>query len=189
MAASAASTMSKPIKFYQKTKCFGCNWETTALALWKRYPNPHSKHVLSEDVVTRRLSGGKLFTRRLMSKMNSIRPPKWAEWIVKGASNVFITEESVVDPINKTFVTYTRNITLTKLSSVEEKCEFYVDPSDASRTCLTKSAWFKSNIHGFSRPIEHFLKERYQKNADKAEQGLLYVIERLITPNFPAIRP
>ena len=29
----------------------------------------------------RRLSGGKLFTRRLMSKMNSIRPPKWAEWV------------------------------------------------------------------------------------------------------------
>ena len=46
---------------------------------------------------------------------------------------MFITEESMVDPVNKTFVTYTRNITLTKLSSVEEKCEFYVDPSDPER--------------------------------------------------------
>ena len=30
-----------------------CAWDTMALALWQRYPNPHSKHVLSEDAISR----------------------------------------------------------------------------------------------------------------------------------------
>ena len=28
-------------------------WDQVAQALWKRYPNPYSKHVLSEDLVSR----------------------------------------------------------------------------------------------------------------------------------------
>lgn len=30
-----------------------CAWDTMALALWRRYPNPHSKHVLTEDAISR----------------------------------------------------------------------------------------------------------------------------------------
>lgn len=39
--------------------------------------------------------------------------PKWGERIFKGKS-VFIVEESIVDPVEKTIVTYTRNIGYTK---------------------------------------------------------------------------
>ena len=35
-----------------------------------------------------------------------------------------LIEESIVDPINKTLTTYTRNITYQKLMLVEEKCEY-----------------------------------------------------------------
>ena len=32
---------------------FRTAWEQVAQALWRRYPNPYSKHVLSEDLVSR----------------------------------------------------------------------------------------------------------------------------------------
>jgi hypothetical protein len=39
-------------------------------------------------------------------------------------------EESEVDPATKTFTTYTRNITFSKLMSVEEKCVYYTSPDN-----------------------------------------------------------
>ena len=33
---------------------------------------------------------------------------------------------------------------------------------------MTEMAWFKSSIAGLSQPIEHFVKERHQENAEKA---------------------
>ena len=39
-----------------------------AEAIFQRYPNPFARHVLSEDTVHRELlSGGTLYTRRLLS--------------------------------------------------------------------------------------------------------------------------
>ena len=47
----------------------------------------------------------------------------------QGAS-ACIVEESVVDSAAKTFTTYTRNISFSKLMSVEEKCTYYVSPEN-----------------------------------------------------------
>jgi len=47
----------------------------------------------------------------------------------QGAS-ACIVEESVVDSATKTFTTYTRNISFSKLMSVEEKCTYYVSPEN-----------------------------------------------------------
>ncbi len=35
-----------------------------------------------------------------------------------------------MDAVGKTFTTYTRNISFTKLMSVEEKCVYYVSPEN-----------------------------------------------------------
>ena len=53
--------------------------------------------------------------------------------VVGGTSSVFVLEESMVDPERQMFVTYTRNISLTKLSFVEEKCEFFVHPNNPQK--------------------------------------------------------
>ena len=43
-----------------------------AEAIFQRYPNPFARHVLSEDTVHRELlSGGTLYTRRLLSQGNN----------------------------------------------------------------------------------------------------------------------
>ena len=41
-----------------------------------------------------------------------------------------MVEESVVDASAKTFVTYTRNITHTRMMSIIEKCTYYVSPEN-----------------------------------------------------------
>lgn len=82
-----------------------------------------SKHVLSEDVISRYIgTDNKLHSKRILTKTN--RLPKWGERFVNTRFAVFI-EESIVDPINKVVTTYTRNITLKNLMvSVMIKC-FY----------------------------------------------------------------
>ena len=48
-----------------------------------------------------------------------------------GDSNqALMVEESVVDASAKTFVTYTRNITHTRMISIVEKCTYYVSPEN-----------------------------------------------------------
>lgn len=66
-----------------------------------------SKHVLSEDVLHREVIENKLHSIRLFTKTNKL--PKWGERFIH--SNVVkIVEESIVDPSEKTLVTYTRNV-------------------------------------------------------------------------------
>lgn len=71
-----------------------------------------SSHVLTEDTISREIRNGKLHSKRLLSKTNSL--PKWGERFYN-AKSVKIVEESVVDPKEKTLTTYTRNIAFTKV--------------------------------------------------------------------------
>lgn len=95
-------------KYYESVTTFNYGWDQVAQAFWRRYPNPFSAHVLTEDTVCREVrSDGKLHSKRILTKTN--RVPKWGQHIFK-AKFVCIVEESIVDPKNKTLVTYTRNI-------------------------------------------------------------------------------
>lgn len=50
--------------------------------------------------------------------------------IIGEASQALLIEESVVDPVSKTFTTYTRNVTHTKMMSIIEKCTYYISPEN-----------------------------------------------------------
>lgn len=46
------------------------------MALWLKYPNPFSKHVLASDVISRSVDGlGRLCTTRVILKTSAI--PAW----------------------------------------------------------------------------------------------------------------
>lgn len=145
-------------------------WDQVAEALWKRYPNPQTKHVLSDDIISRESDGMRVVSKRLLRKTN--RAPKWMEMFTGGAGSVVgIVEESVVDVSKKTFTTYTRNINFAKLMSVEEKCIYYVCPENKEWTCCKKCAWIKCGVRGLSRAVEKFGVERYRKNAKKVSSA------------------
>ncbi|XP_064483823.1 PRELI domain-containing protein 1, mitochondrial-like [Ornithodoros turicata] len=173
------------VKFYERKDIFKYTWDQVAQGFWSRYPNPYSTHVLTEDTVSRYVDGGRLFSKRLLTKTNPVnRLPKWGERFI-GARSVRIVEESVVDPRTKTIVTYTRNVGLQHIMSIEERCVYRPSPENPKHTLVERRAWISSSILGFSCAIQAFGVERFKQNAAKASKGFLYVLERL----FPSPHP
>ncbi|XP_029707043.1 PRELI domain-containing protein 1, mitochondrial-like, partial [Takifugu rubripes] len=155
-------------------------WEHVVSAFWQRYPNPYSTHVLTEDVVYREVTADhRLLSRRLLMKTN--RLPRWAEhFFPSGMSrSVFIVEDSVVDPVNRTLTTYTWNLNHTTLMSVEERCIFEDSTEEPATTQLRREAWISSSVYGFSRPIQEFGLARFKSNQVKAMKGLEYALSNL----------
>lgn len=80
---------------------------------WMKYPNPFSKHVISEDVISRYLTEDNvLVTRKLIVKERNFHIPKWAERFVT-FKHVYVIEETYCDPNKKTFTSTTRNFSST----------------------------------------------------------------------------
>jgi len=170
-------------KYYESSSTFPFSWDQLACAYWKRYPNPESSHVLSEDTLKRELCGGILFSRRIMTKTN--RVPKWGERFVK-TPVVAIVEESRVDPKSKKLTTYTRNIGMSRIMSVTEKVIYTPDPDHPGQTVAKRMAWIDSQVYGFRRPLEAFGLERFKNNATRAASGFTHVLS-ILYPQYNAM--
>uniref|UniRef100_A0A452FG67 PRELI domain containing 1 n=1 Tax=Capra hircus TaxID=9925 RepID=A0A452FG67_CAPHI len=106
------------VKYFLGQSVLRSSWDQVFAAFWQRYPNPYSKHVLTEDIVHREVtSDQKLLSRRLLTKTN--RMPRWAERLFPAnvAHSVYILEDSIVDPQNQTMTTFTWNINHARLMS------------------------------------------------------------------------
>ncbi|XP_059159993.1 PRELI domain-containing protein 1, mitochondrial-like [Physella acuta] len=165
------------VKFIATSSLFKYTWEQVAIGIWQRYPNPNSKHVLTEDVISRHIEGDKLISRRVLTKTNKI--PKWGERFVGRDRNVLIVEESIVDASEKTITTYTHNIGLQKIMSIEEKCVYKVSAENPSWTICERTAWVSSKLYGLVSALEAFGAKRFCTNAQKASLGFDYVLTSL----------
>lgn len=163
---------------YEGSNTFHNSWREIAAAFWKRYPNKYSKHVLSEDVIDRKVDkNGQLVTKRLFVKTNSC--PKWLERLMK-TKNVMIIEESIVDPIKQTLTTITRNLGMTYLMSVEETCIYRPHPENSHWTIVERKARFDSKLCGFTRrAVLKFGHERYKYNIGRTDSGFQQVLRTL----------
>lgn len=167
-------------RYFEATTVFNFTWDQVARGFWQKYPNPNSKHVLTEDTVIREVRSGKLFSKRLISKTNP--SPKWAERFIT-TKNVNIVEESIVDPVNKTLVTYTRNLGYLKVMSVTEKVIYKESDEHPGKTVAIRSAWIDSQITGLGRAICAFGYERFKKNCNKMVGGFNYVLANMFPPH------
>jgi len=164
-------------KYYESTTIFNFSWDQVAQAFWRKYPNPYSSHVLTEDTLCREIkSDGKLHSKRLLTKTN--RVPKWGERFFK-AKFVCIVEESIVDPKERTIVTYTRNIGFNKIMNVVEKVTYKISSDAQGRTIATRSAWVDSNVYGFATAIKAFGLDRFKKNCNKTILGFNHVLQNM----------
>lgn len=168
------------VKYFCSYADIRSTWDQVVSAFWQRYPNPFSTHVLTEDVVYREVTEDhRLLSRRLLMKTN--RLPRWAEhFFPSGMSrSVYIVEDSIVDPVNRSLTTYTWNLNHTTLMSVEERCVFQDSEEQPDTTLLKREAWISSSIYGFSRPIQEFGLARFKSNQTKAMKGLEYALSNL----------
>ncbi|KAH8298479.1 hypothetical protein KR044_005620 [Drosophila immigrans] len=153
---------------------FDYSWKHVVSAYWNRYPNPSSTHVLTEDTIKREVRDGKLYSRRLLSKTNPV--PKWGARFYNNVP-VKIVEDSVLDPVKKTFTTFTRNLGMKKIMKVDE-IVVYSEQNDG-RTLAVRRAYISSQVFGFSRAIRAFGIERFKMNGNKASNGFNYVLRRM----------
>ncbi|NWW57824.1 PRLD1 protein, partial [Ifrita kowaldi] len=165
-----------------------------------------SKHVLTEDIVHREVTPDhKLLSRRLLTKTN--RMPRWAERFFPAnvAHSVYILEDSIVDPKNRTMTTFTWNINHARLmvgaaagrvwggagdpaaltaglclvQVVEERCVYRVNPENSNWTEVKREAWVSSSLFGVSRAIQEFGLARFKSNVTKSTKGFEYVLARM----------
>jgi len=192
------------MKYHSSESTFKNSWEQTIVAVWQRYPNPFSRHVLSEDILERKIikdknesesSRPRLFTKRLLIKTNPL--PKWGQRFVN-MRQVAVIEESILDRDRNLFITYTRNIGYTSTMNVIEKCIYTpsrsttpVDDENSTKpatttssgtTLLKREAWINSQLRGFSTVLQRFGIERYKHNANMATKGLNYALAHLFPP-------
>ncbi|KAJ8713797.1 hypothetical protein PYW08_007417 [Mythimna loreyi] len=168
-------------RYFENTSTFNFSWDQVARGYWKRYPNPQSVHVLSEDTWSREVKDGCLYTKRVLTKTN--RVPKWGERFFS-AKSVKIIEESIVDPEKKILVTYTRNLGFTKVMSVVERVEYR--SAGPGQTIARRSAWIDSQVFGFSRAIRAFGVDRFKKNANQMVNGFNHVLHAMFPRQVPS---
>lgn len=165
---------SEKLNFWQTNHSHNFSWHETAAGYWFRYPNQHSKHVFSVDTLETRIEGGKLYTRRLIVKTNSL--PSWGKHFFPDA-RVPVIEESIVDPSGHKLIWYTRNIGLVKFMSTVEKATLTQSKQSHDQTDVLKQVWIGSSILGFRSAIRKFGIDRYKKNCILATQGFETVLE------------
>lgn len=163
-------------KYYEGSSTFAYTWEQIAVAFWRRYPNPYSTHVLTEDIINREIRNGCLFTKRVLTKTS--RAPKWAEVFVKN-NTVAIVEESYVDLKTRVLTTYTRNVGMNRIMSITEQVTYSPDPSNPTQTVANRQAWIDSQMYGLRMAIETYGLERFRSNASRAEEGFQHVLQQM----------
>lgn len=174
------------VKYFECSTIFQFSWEQVAQGFWRRYPNPNSSHVISEDTISREIRNGKLYSKRLLTKTNRI--PKWGERFIT-KNPVKIIEESIVDPKAKVLVTYTRNLGYTKVMNVVEKVVYTVSEENPQWTIAKRSAWIDSSVFGFSRAIQAFGLDRFKKNCLKMSNGFNYVLAHMFPNTAKSMNP
>lgn len=58
------------------------------------------------------------------------------------------------------------------------------DPKNPDNTICTKQAHIYSSLFGAGKAIEQFGLKRFQKNADRAAQGLQWILEKFQVNKF-----
>lgn len=167
------------VKEYFGTFTFPYRWELVVSGFWVKYPNPYSNHVLSEDVISRYVTDEDvLVTRRLLVKERNFHIPKWAERLIN-FKHVYVIEETRCDLKNNSFVSTTRNFSSNSMMTVIEKCKYEKDPNDPNTTICQKQAQIYSPLlFGTGSAVEKFAIQRFKKNAERATQGLRWIIEK-----------
>ena len=167
------------VKIYSSQHEYNNTWEDVTSAFWRKYPNPHSKHVVNSDFIKFEVDQEKrvLKTRRLLVKANSMKLPAWGRHFVP-SQTAYIIEDNEVDLKNRTMTTFTRNITYSGIMKVEELVSYECSGSDPNVTVCKLQATVKSGVRFWSHYLEKFGIERFKKSAKDAQMALKYSISK-----------
>lgn len=181
-------------KYFHTVHFHPFSWDMVAETIFRRYPNPFSNHVLSEDTFHRELlANNVLYTRRFFTKTNKM--PKWGEkFIGESKRYVPLVEESYVNPLSKEIVTYTRNVCWNFYMTSVEKVRYLpsnhpdaikASANDAANTTVSedggcvaiKEAWIESSLYGLRSAVKNYGIKKFKENCIRATDGFNHVLK------------
>uniref|UniRef100_T1J487 PRELI/MSF1 domain-containing protein n=1 Tax=Strigamia maritima TaxID=126957 RepID=T1J487_STRMM len=167
------------MKIWTSEHTFNHPWETVTQAAWRKYPNPMNPSVIGIDVVDRKVNDGVLSTHRLICTKWGL--PNWVNNLTGGDKNCYVSEMSQVDPYNRIMTMESKNVSLSKYVSVDEKLTYSPHPTNNDCTLLRQEAVV--TVKGV--PLKSYLEERVTNsistNANKGRLAMEWVISMLNT--------
>jgi len=155
------------VKLFSTEHTFFHPFDRVTSAFWRKYPNEHASHIKGIDCFQRRIDdNGRLITHRIMSCESPV--PSWLA-CAGLPSYCFAAEVSVVDPVTKTMVVKSRNLTGSSLLQVEETCTYSGIPTAPNHTHYTQSAKITAFLPFVSNKFEQY---SLSNLSNKSAQGL-----------------
>jgi len=160
------------------THVFDYEWEDVASASWRKYPTACRPDILSVDTVSRRFDPetGKLWTVRLIT--TSISLPGWMKAFFSNPV-AYSVEECEVDPVQRTMLLRTRNITAADVTEVEESCFYTPHADDEGRTTLQQNVRITAHVFGLAGRVEALFLEKFEVNAIKGREVMVDAVKRV----------
>jgi len=169
------------MKFFQADFEYFHPWDNVTTAIWKKYPNEKTNHVLSVDTLTETVDPetGILTVERLLTCRQSV--PYLFKQIVKGSDVSYVHEISVIDPKNKIFDANSINLSFSNYLCIEESVNYKVDPLSPSKTLFHQQA--QISAPGLVSQLAGYLEDasisRFKNNSAVGREALSSVLERL----------
>lgn len=166
---------------WQGETIYNFSWTQVIQGFWCRYPNPHTQHVLTEDILETSITDQKLYVKKLITKKGKV--PSYLQRFTGGVSYIRVIEETLLDIENKTMVSYTRNIDMQNVMNVHEKCKFRASDK-AEFTVCSREVFSSSSVPHFGNFIASFGVKQYKKNIESTTKGFNYVLTMLFDSDF-----
>jgi len=116
------------MQLFATTHNYPYSFDQVTAAHWQKYPNPLTRHVLHVDTIHREVDpkSGNLITKRLIVCRQKM-PTLLRKWFGQGEL-MYALETSVTDPVARTLVARTVNLSYTNLMACHETMTL-TDPS------------------------------------------------------------
>ncbi|RKP10823.1 PRELI-like family-domain-containing protein [Thamnocephalis sphaerospora] len=169
------------MKIFSSTHLYSYNWNQVSAASWHKYPNPCSPHVLHVDILDRHVDAetGCLRTERLITCRQPI--PGFFRRLLGAPEVTYAREVSEVDPVGRIHTATTWNLSMKDVMTVEELCDYRVDPENPDRTVFVQEARISAlgMMSRLASRVEDFALHRFGENAAVGRRGFEWVLERL----------
>ncbi|CAD6192218.1 unnamed protein product [Caenorhabditis auriculariae] len=168
------------------TSSFPYTFDEVCAAFWDRYPNSFTKHIVSEDVLERRVTENTIVTKKLIVKHGSNilkRVPRWLSRMTE-IRTVPVIEESVYDRLSKSLITYTRNVSHNELFQMNERC-VYRHKENQDGTFLTdvlRSVQINIDCGRLSSVYEKVMVVGFKKSITNTTKGIFEKLEEKFGP-------
>uniref|UniRef100_A0A7E4W0M2 PRELI/MSF1 domain-containing protein n=1 Tax=Panagrellus redivivus TaxID=6233 RepID=A0A7E4W0M2_PANRE len=161
---------------------FDYTFNEVSAVFYDRYPNSFAKHVVSEDVLERKVTEDSIYTRKLVVKKGASFLKSVPSWMSRLTSirTVPTLEESIYDRKTETLVTYTRNVSFVDLFAMDEKSVYKRVESTPTQTSLSRDVAVYVNYPRFGGLIERVLVMTFRKSVKKTLNGIQEKLEERI---------